>query len=347
MHLLTEYIWLDGNSPQQIRAKIKILDLKEEQIAKITADWEPGDFPVWSFDGSSTKQAEGNSSDCLLQPVKVIPHPFYSTGYAVLCEVMNVDGTPHETNTRAALREAAEFYEDEEALFGMEQEYTLCKHNETSIEVESLVDLATARPQGDYYCGVGSQNIFGRKIAEDHMNVGILCDLKICGINAEVMPGQWEYQIGPLSPLEMADQLWLSRWILYRIGEMHNVNISFDPKPVEGDWNGTGCHTNFSTASMRQEGGIEYILKGIEKLSQKHELHMKNYGIENEKRMTGMHETCKFDEFRFGNSDRGASIRIPPSTYKGGRGYFEDRRPAANIDPYIVCKLLLETVCGN
>lgn len=349
--LLFEYIWLDGNKPQQIRSKIKLVDGVRitEELAEFEKTEDPSYLPVWNFDGSSTNQAEGHSSDCLLVPVKVFPHPFYSPGYAVLCEVKDTADQPHKSNTRFSLANSEEMYDDQEPLFGIEQEYVLLdeKYGQPlGFKWENGVNKTKA--QGDYYCGSGTENAFGRKIAEEHMNTCIAIGLDICGINAEVMPGQWEFQVGPLSALEVSDQLWLARWILLRVAERHGVTVSFDPKPVqEGDWNGSGCHTNFSTASMRQPGGMKAISEAIVRLNEKHAEHMKAYGVGNELRMTGKHETCDYNTFRVGNSDRGASVRIPINVKLKGYGYFEDRRPAANMDPYEVCYLLLRTICSN
>lgn len=331
-----EYIWMDGHKPtEKLRSKTKILNGTVKSI---------DDLPVWGFDGSSTMQATGNNSDCMLKPVKYIPDPIRGgDNVIVLCEVFNADDTVHETNTRAKLREVAEKYKEHEAWFGIEQEYTLFQ----GIKPLGWPDNGFPAPQGGYYCGVGADEVFGRLIVEAHMDACIRADLEISGINAEVMPAQWEFQIGPLGALEAADQTWLARWLLYRIGEDFKVSATLHPKPVSGDWNGAGAHTNFSTKAMRENGGIKVIEDACKKLSKKHVEHMAVYGAHNEERMTGLHETCKIDEFRYGVSDRGASVRIPLQTAQDGKGYLEDRRPAANMDPYLVCAKLIETVCGE
>lgn len=331
-----EYIWMDGHKPtEKLRSKTKILNGTVKSIDAL---------PVWGFDGSSTMQATGNNSDCMLKPVKYIPDPIRGgDNVIVLCEVFNADDTVHETNTRAKLREVAEKYKEHEAWFGIEQEYTLFQ----GIKPLGWPDNGFPAPQGGYYCGVGADEVFGRPIVEAHMDACIRADLEISGINAEVMPAQWEFQIGPLGALEAADQTWLARWLLYRIGEDFKVSATLHPKPVSGDWNGAGAHTNFSTKAMRENGGIKVIEDACKKLSKKHVEHMAVYGAHNEERMTGLHETCKIDEFRYGVSDRGASVRIPLQTAQDGKGYLEDRRPAANMDPYLVCAKLIETVCGE
>ena len=330
-----EYIWMDGHEPtQKLRSKTKVIDGPINSI---------DDLPLWGFDGSSTNQAEGNDSDCMLKPVCKMPDPVRGgEDILVMCEVMNPDGSIHSSNTRAHLREISEKFSDQEAWFGIEQEYTLFEGRNPLGWPEG----GYPAPQGPFYCGVGADEVFGRDIVEEHLQLCMDAGLEVSGINAEVMPGQWEYQIGPLGPLEVADQMWISRWLLYRISEDYGVSATLHPKPVKGDWNGAGAHTNFSTKSMRAEGGIDVINEACEKLSQKHDEHINVYGAHNEERLTGLHETCSIKEFRYGVSDRGASIRIPMQTANDGYGYLEDRRPSANMDPYKVCAILIETTCG-
>lgn len=329
-----EYIWTDGHLPTaKLRSKTKIVEGPIKNVSEL---------PEWGFDGSSTEQAEGDFSDCLLQPVRFILDPIRGgDNILVMCEVFNADGTVHSSNSRAALRELSEKYADQESWFGIEQEYTFFD----GIKPLGWPDNGFPAPQGGYYCGVGSNEVYGRDIVEDHMEACILAGIEISGINAEVMPGQWEFQIGPVGPLDVADEVWLARWLLYRIGEDYGVSATLHPKPVKGDWNGAGAHTNFSTKAMREPGGLAVIEDACKKLGKTHEKHMVQYGAHNEERLTGLHETCSMQKFKYGVSDRGASIRIPMQTANDGFGYLEDRRPSANMDPYKVCAVLMETVC--
>lgn len=333
--IMAEYIWVDGGKPTaSLRSKTKILDYEVRILS---------DAPDWGFDGSSTMQAEGHNSDCALKPVFFVPDPIRGAPHVlVLCEVFEASGMAHPSNTRARLRTLAETYKDLEPWFGIEQEYTLFK-NERPL---GFPKDGFPAPQGPYYCGVGAEKIFGRGLIEDHMGVCIRAGLQICGINAEVMPGQWEFQIGPLGSLAVSDHMMVARWLLERLGENYGIAVSFSPKPVLGDWNGAGAHVNFSTKAMRAPGGIEAVKEACEKLKLKHTEHIAVYGAGNDTRLTGKHETANINEFRYGVSDRGASIRIPMSTANNKSGYLEDRRPAANMDPYQVTARLIETVAG-
>jgi glutamine synthetase len=330
-----EYVWLDGRTPTAgLRSKTKIVKGPVTKLA---------DIPEWGFDGSSTEQAEGRFSDCRLAPVFFVPDPLReSPSLIALCEVFQANGDVHPSNTRARLRDVAKKYKSQDAWFGIEQEYTLFQNGRPL----GFPAAGFPGPQGPYYCGVGAENIKGRDLAEEHMEACLRAGITLSGINAEVMPGQWEFQVGPVGPLEVADQLWIARWLLERLGEEFEMSVSFEPKPVSGDWNGAGAHTNFSTKEMRAPKGMAAIKAACEKLKKKHHAHIAVYGAGNEARLTGKHETCSINEFRYGVSDRGASIRIPMATADGGRGYLEDRRPAANMDPYQVCAALLSTTCG-
>ena len=325
-----EYLWIDGGLPTpKLRSKTKVVPVGE-------------DPPIWAFDGSSTNQATGNASDCVLRPVFRCPDPMRGeNNVLVLTEVLQTDMTPHVTNTRTACKEVAERYADQEGIFGIEQEYTFFR----GMRPLGFPEEGYPAPQGGYYCGVGADEVFGREVVEAHLDACLEAGLAISGINAEVMPGQWEFQIGPIGPLEVSDQLWVARWLLYRIGEDFSINATLYPKPARGDWNGAGAHTNFSTKEMRSS--YQACIDAAEALGRRHELHIANYGFGIEERLTGLHETCSYKEFRYGVMDRGASVRIPWQVKRDGKGYIEDRRPNANMDPYLVTRLILDTVCGN
>lgn len=344
--ICAEYIWLDGVQPTQgLRSKMLILPSPKSTISLSS-------FPSWSFDGSSTSQAKGSSSDLFLKPVQYFPDPIRGEkNYIVMCEVLHIDGkTPHESNTRSQLRTLLNKGANEEKIWiGFEQEYTLFEENKPL----GWPEEGFPKPQGPFYCGVGAEVVSGREIVELHLAACQVAGIYLCGVNAEVMLGQWEFQIGHrgfegeiADPLTISDQTWVARWLLHRIAEEYSVHVSFDNKPIKGDWNGAGMHTNFSTYKMREEGGIKEIEKAIEKLSKTHKEHIAVYGDKLEERLTGLHETCNIKEFRAGPLDRGASIRIPAHVVGKGRGYLEDRRPGANADPYRVASRLIQTVCS-
>ncbi len=323
-----EYIWLDGGRPEpSLRSKTKVLDM----------DFFDGDIehlPIWSFDGSSTQQAEGHFSDCLLKPVRVISDPARKNGFLVMCEVLYPDGKPHESNTRA------KFEDDEDCWFGFEQEYVLTRDGLPL----GFPKQGYPRPQGPYYCSVGYENCVGRNIVEEHFDLCLDAGIQLTGINAEVMLGQWEFQCFAKGAKRAADDLWLARYLLHRSTEKHGVVVEFHPKPVQGDWNGSGLHTNFSNKRMREEGGEEYFKAICETFGKHHNEHIAVYGSGNEMRLTGLHETQAIDKFSYGVSDRGASIRIPVGTSENWKGYLEDRRPASNADPYRIVARILETL---
>jgi len=305
-------------------------------------------LPTWGFDGSSTNQAFGNSSDCMLLPSYAIQDPLRRDGlsFIVLCEVLDSKGMPHVTNARAPLAIVNDMFSKYEPAFGMEQEYTLTMSGRPL----GFPEGGYPAPQGIYYCSAGSDRSFGRVVSDEHLDACLYSGLDITGTNAEVMPGQWEYQIGgpTVCALSVSDQLWVSRWLLLKIAEEHGMTATFEPKPVMGDWNGAGCHTNFSTKSMRTSpNGLKHIEQACKKMSLRVAEHLNAYGPGIELRLTGDHETCSYEEFRWGIADRTASVRIPLSVSVDGYGYLEDRRPNANCDPYEVCKVMLETICAG
>lgn len=342
---LCEYIWIDGAIPTRyVRSKSRALKLSKNPSIE--------DFPEWSFDGSSTLQADGHDSDCILKPVSFVKDPIRGEGsYLVMTEVFDADGNVHESNSRAQLREVLDAgAAKHEPMAGFEQEYTLFQDR------TPLGWPATGfpGPQGPYYCGVGADEAFGREIAEEHAEACLNANLLYYGLNAEVMPGQWEFQIGyrgnddeTCDILTISDHVWFGRWLLYRIAEQYNITVSTHNKPVNGDWNGAGMHANFSTKEIRDPNtGKDAIAKAIAALEKKHNEHIKLYGHGLDRRLTGLHETCDINTFKSGAADRGASIRIPRQVEEKGYGYFEDRRPGANADPYLVAARLCTTVCG-
>ena len=324
-----EYIWTDGYKPEaNLRSKTKVLDLNNYD-GGIKA------LPMWNFDGSSTLQAEGHSSDCLLKPVKAYPDPQRENAYLVMCEVLNADGTPHASNARALIEDdSSEFW------FGFEQEYVLMENGRPI----GFPEEGYPEPQGPYYCAVGNRKVEGRNLVEEHLDVCIAAGLGITGINAEVMLGQWEYQLFGHGAKSTGDDLWVSRYLLNRISESYGVDVELHPKPVKGDWNGSGMHCNFSNAAMREIGGKDMFYAICEAFRPAHEKHIEVYGSDNDQRLTGLHETQSIDEFSYGVSDRGASIRIPVSVAQTWKGYLEDRRPASNANPYKVAAIVIKSV---
>lgn len=342
---LAEYIWIDGAVPtRQLRSKARAVDVGSNPSIE--------DFPEWSFDGSSTAQATGEDSDCILKPVAFVQDPFRGDGnYLVMTEVFNPDGSAHESNSRAQLRAVLDAGAGEhDPWVGFEQEYTMFDGRQPL----GWPETGFPGPQGPYYCGVGADEAFGREIVEEHARMCLDVGIMFYGINAEVMPGQWEFQIGwrgsdkeSAGVLKVSDHMWLARWLLYRIAEDYGVTISTHNKPIEGDWNGAGMHTNFSTKATRDKNdGMKAIEAAVDALSKKHDAHIKLYGHALDRRLTGLHETCDINTFRCGTADRGCSIRIPQLVAQKGYGYFEDRRPGANADPYLVAARISATVCG-
>lgn len=335
-----EYMWIGGTG---IDIRSKTMVLNTEQVSHIS------ELPDWNYDGSSTKQAEGHDSEVFLRPRKMIPDPFRGgNNILVLCDTWKPDGTPANTSFRSDCEKILEQCVEEEPWFAMEQEYALYRLDKYPHIPLGFPDGGYPMPQGPYYCSVGADVCFGRQIMEAHLAVCLNCDITISGTNSEVMPGQWEYQIGPCIGIEAADQLWISRYLLLRIAEHFGVGVNFECKPIKSnDWNGSGCHINFSTKSTRAEGGLERVLEYCEALKPMHSYLIDMYGPGNEHRLTGRCETASIQNFKYGIADRGASVRIPRVTEQRKRGYLEDRRPASNIDPYVAIAGLADVTILN
>lgn len=331
MLVIVEYIWLDNEL--KARSKTRTLYIDSISIKNI---------PIWNYDGSSTNQATTNNSEVIIKPCAIFTNPFASsskfTAILVLCDTYDLTDQKLNSNNRFNANLLFEKKKDEEPWFGLEQEYVIYEYKTNrpiGWPINSYLE------QGKYYCGVGPY-MHGRKIAEEHYLACLTAGVKISGMNAEVMPGQWEFQIGPSIGIEAGDHMVIAKYILAIIAEKHGCYISYNPKP-EPTFNGSGCHVNYSSKSMREEGGYNHILDAIQKLSKKHGHHLKHYG-DNTQRLTGTHETSSKDTFTYGIANRGASIRIPYNVPIDNRGYFEDRRPASDCDPYIVTSLIFETV---
>jgi len=326
-----EYIWLDGYKPtQSLRSKTKI----EKDFSGNLED-----VSNWSFDGSSTEQAPGGSSDCVLKPVYMVKDPQRKDAYLVMCEVLDASGAAHESNGRAHIED-----DDNDFWFGFEQEYFLW--DPTTDKPLGFPAAGYPAPQGPYYCSVGAKNAFGREIVEEHLDACLDAGLNVEGINAEVAAGQWEFQIFAKGAKEAGDQIWLARYLLERIGEKYNVAINWHCKPLGAlDWNGSGMHANFSNTLLRTAGSKDVYDAICEAFRPVVIEHIDVYGADNDMRLTGKHETASIYDFSYGVSDRGASIRIPLATVeRGWNGYLEDRRPNSAADPYKVAARIIKTV---
>lgn len=334
--VLAEYIWLDGDGVP--RSKNRVLSSGQT-------------FPAWNYDGSSTGQAQTDNSEVWLMPQRVYKDPFTGDDNAklVLCETYSSANKPHETNSRAdAQKLHLSIIEEHDPWFGIEQEFFLMDSSTGRPLGFSANRLQNPREQGPFYCGVGDSNALGRKIVMRAYLACLQAGVKVCGMNAEVAPGQWEIQVGPLPGVEVADDIIMLRYILHRITEGTGVTVDFGAKPVP-NYNGSGAHTNFSTKALRDpEHGGEAIKAAIKALESRHQIHLEAYAgrnNDNALRLTGTHETSDPTVFSFGVGARDASIRIPTQVNMNGYGYLEDRRPSSSCDPYLVVHRLMETVC--
>jgi len=343
------YVWLGGNG--EFRSKLRT-------VSSLLFNIEH--YPEWNYDGSSTEQASGEDSEVIIKPCALFRSKSHNCAY-VLCDTYKPNGEPGSNNTRSIAVEIFNKAPEEEPWFGIEQEYFIID-SATNKPVGFPRDLGAT--QGQYYCSVGNKNAFGRELAETHYKMCLDYGIKLSGMNAEVAPGQWEWQCGPCVGIEAGDHVLMARYFMELLTEGQSFYVDWSPKPVVGDWNGSGCHTNYSTKLMREGNGVskdqeavaarrgeylqsktglDYINEAIKKLSKKHKEHMNVYGSGNELRMTGKHETAKYDVFSSGVANRGASVRIGTQTVKDKQGYFEDRRPSSNMDPYLVTSKLFET----
>jgi glutamine synthetase len=337
-----KYIWIDGTG-EYVRSKTKTLDAPVTKVE---------DLPIWNFDGSSTGQASGHNSDVYMKPVAYYRDPWRrGDNILVLTDCYDYQNKPVASNKRFTCVKVMQRAAEHHPWFGIEQEYQIY---ETDGHPLAWPKSGFPAPQGPYNCAVGADRAFGRAIMDAHYRCCLYAGIKICGANAEVTPAQWEFQVGPFASvpcegIEMSDMLWTARYALYRVAEDFGVCINLDPKPVRGDWNGAGAHCNFSTAKMREKGGLKVMEDAIQKLSRNHWKHIQCYdprgGDDNKRRLTGLHETSAYSDFTWGVADRGASIRIPRQCHASGNGYIEDRRPASNCDPYAVSEALARTVC--
>jgi glutamine synthetase len=346
--LKLEYVWIGSNGfhgeTWTLRSKLKVHRFTADDIAKLALG-DISSVPLWSFDGSSTGQATGDNSDCILAPIRAVTDTVRDDGMSiiVLCEVLNPDGTPHTTNNRTTLIENEIANKELGASFGLEQEYSIMKNGRPL----GFPVGGYPPPQGPYYCSAGADRCFGREISEEHVDACIKAGINITGTNVEVKPGQHEYQVGgpSVGPTLVSDELWISRWMLLKIAEKHGLGVTFEAKPVAGEWNGAGLHHNVSTKELREDGSEEKFKAIMDRMSLSHKDDMKVYGVDNHLRMTGELETSSLDEFSWGVSDRGCSVRIPVQTIQNNWcGYFEDRRPASSIDPYQTTNAILRSL---
>ena len=328
-----EYIWLDGYEPvANLRGKTQVKDFETYPTLE--------ELPLWGFDGSSTRQAEGKSSDCVLKPVASYPDPTKTDALLVMCEVLMPGGTPHPSNARASI------LDDPGAWFGFEQEYFLYQDG---VPLGFPAGGGFPAPQGEYYTGVGYKNVgdLAREIVDTHLDLCLAAGINHEGINAEVAKGQWEFQIFGKGSKTAADQVWMARYLLLRLTEKYGVDVNWHCKPLgmDVDWNGSGMHANFSTTYMREVGGKEYFEALMAAFDKYKNEHIAVYGPDNHMRLTGLHETQSIDKFNYGLANRGASVRVPHSFVNNGyKGYLEDRRPNSAGDPYKIASRILQTV---
>ncbi|XP_070771494.1 glutamine synthetase-like [Enoplosus armatus] len=322
------YIWTD-KAGEDLQCKTRTLDKEPTGIR---------DIPEWS-----ATWMNGNLIEVTLVPVRMFRDPFtLDPNKLVLCEVLDSNLVDIGGNQRSQCAKVMEDVKEFQPWFGMEQEYTLFGLDGQPFGWP---------PQGCLFngvnCAVGINKVFGRDICICHYRACLYAGVKICGTNAESLASQWEFQVGPGEGIETGDHLWVARYILHRVCEDFGVVASLEAKPFKGNDGASGCHTNFSTEAMRSEGGLQFIEEAIRRLSKRHSQHLRVYdphdGADNMSRLTGQSFTSSFHVFSTATACRNVSVRIPGHVNRRGCGYFEDRRPAANCDPYLVMRALVET----
>ncbi|XP_045491737.1 glutamine synthetase 1, mitochondrial-like [Colias croceus] len=338
--VLATYCWIDG-SGLNMRCKDRILN-----CTPYCADAAPG----WAFDGSSTGQATTANSDTTLKPAAVYKDPFRLEPHVlVLAEVYMGDGSAAKTNHRKFCNDLCEFHKAEEPWFGLEQEYTMLDVDGWGLGWPKGGGFPAVNYEFSY-CGVGAKYIAGRDISEAHTKACLYAGCDFEGTNAEVMFACWEWQIGTTIGIKAPDDMWMSRYIMSRVSEDYGVVVTYHPKPMGPKHPGVGMHHNFSTKRMRSDGGYQFIEECIKRLEKNHMKHMKNYQHDeqsNRMRLSGKFETAPFDKFSWGIANRKASIRLGRNIKEKGKGFMEDRRPAGDCDPYLVCGLLMDTCLGS
>ncbi len=372
---LAEYVWIGGTGAD-FRCKTRVLATVPTYVSELPS-WNYDGSSTGQAPGDDS---EVMLIPCAMYKDPFRP----GNNILVLCEChepprIKPDGTveptkPLPTNTRNQCNKFMEAAKDQKPWFGIEQEYSImdsktkwplgwprngypgeqgpvCRQTPArallsgALPLSRRLSLALARSYRiQYYCAAGAGAAIGRDLVEAHLKACVYAGINISGINAEVMPSQWEYQVGPCVGIDGGDQMMMSRYLLLRLAELYNVEVTLDPKPIPGDWNGAGGHVNYSNEDTRKaEVGWDNIQKQIEKLGKRHGHHIALYGEGNERRLTGKHETSSMSDFSWGVANRGASIRVGRMVPVEKCGYYEDRRPASNLDPYVVTGLLVET----
>ncbi|XP_040891147.1 glutamine synthetase-like [Toxotes jaculatrix] len=322
------YVWID-ETKENLRCKTRTLSGEPAGIR---------DIPEWSDTWS-----DGDLIEVTLVPVRMFRDPFtLDPNKLVLCEVFDSRHVPIGSNQRSPCVKVMGEVKEFQPWFGMEQEYMLFGLDGKPFGWP---------PQGLQFtrvpCAVGINKVYGRDICICHYRACLYAGVKIDGTNAEALASQWEFQVGPCEGTELGDNLWMARYILHRVCEDFGVVASLDAKPIEDSIYTSGCHINFSTKEMRGEGGLQYIEEAIRRLSNRHSQHIRVYdphgGLDNMRRLTSQRATSSFHDFSTATARRNVSVRIPAHVSCRGCKYFEDRRPAANCDPYSVMRALVET----